>query len=95
MVVGRGAYAAAGEHHITRLTRGRERTRQRGGDTRRVVAYIVCIGQLLTTCGQQLDDFGEVLVGAFAGQNFIADDDEAEVRGHTVDFSSVQETGSV
>ncbi|MEY2805111.1 MAG: hypothetical protein RL657_2447, partial [Pseudomonadota bacterium] len=31
-------------------------------------------------CGEEFDHFTHVLVGAFAGQNFVADDDQAKVR---------------
>jgi hypothetical protein len=34
---------------------------------------------LQAACAQQFDGFGQVFVGAFAREDFVADDDEAEV----------------
>ena len=46
-----------------------------------VVADVARPGQRQAARGQQLDDLGQVLVLALAGQDFVADDDQAEVHG--------------
>ena len=84
MVVGGGAYAAAGKHHVAAFTRCRKGAGQRGGDAVRIVAHVVGITELQAPRGQQFDGFGHVLVDAFAGKDFVADDDESEVLGHGV-----------
>jgi len=49
----------------------------------RVVAHVVGVAQLHAAGTQQLDGFGQVLVGTFARENFIANNDESKVCGHT------------
>ena len=77
VVVWRGADAAGAEH---RVARG-EGAAQRGGDARRLVAYVFGPGQRLAVVGQDFDALGQVFVAAAAREDFIADDDEAEHRG--------------
>ena len=77
VVVGRGADAAAREHDVA----AGERIAQVGGDARRVVADVARPAQRQAARGQQLDHLGQVLVVAFAGEDLVADDDEAEVHG--------------
>ena len=78
VVVGRGTNAAAAEDHIGRG----KRPLQRRGDARAVVAHIVGIAQRQPARGQQFDDLGQMLVHALAGEDLVADDDEAEVGSH-------------
>ncbi len=78
VVIGRGANAAAGKHHVG----AGERVAQRGRDALPVVPHTVRPGQRQPTGGQQLDDFGQVLVSPFAGEDFVSDDDETERRWH-------------
>src|SRR5690606_14485927 len=51
---------------------------QRRRDARAVVADAARPAQAQTPSCQQFDHLGQVLVGPFARQDFVADDDEAE-----------------
>jgi hypothetical protein len=73
-VVRRGADAAAGEHDIA----AGKGALQRGGDACAVVAEKFSPAQLQAARRQQLHHFGEVLVDPFAGQDFVADDDQSD-----------------
>jgi hypothetical protein len=77
VVVGRGADAAAAEDDVA----AGEGLAQRGGDARPVVAHVARPGQRQAARRQQLDHLGHVLVLALAGQDLVADDDEAELAG--------------
>ena len=83
VVVWCGTDAASAKHHITRRTAGGKGARQRCGDARRVVADIVGIRQRQASGGQQFDDFRQMLVSTFSRENFIADDDESKIGGHS------------
>ena len=76
VVVGRRADAAAGEHEVARS----ESALQRGGDALGRVADVLGPRQLQAARGQQLDELGHVLVGALAGQDFVADDHQADFK---------------
>jgi hypothetical protein len=76
MVVGRGAYATAGEDDVA----GREGAFQGVRDPFGLVAHVLGPTELQAAGGQQLDQPGQVLVGALAGEDLVADDDEADVR---------------
>ena len=55
------------------------------GDARPLVADVARPGQRQPARGEQLDDLGQVLVLALAGEDFVADDDEADVHAFTLD----------
>ena len=76
VVVGRGANATTGEHHI----RAGQGAGQRGRDAFRVVPHIVGPAQAQAPACQQLDHLGHVLVGALARKDLVANDDEPENR---------------
>ncbi|MCY1378872.1 hypothetical protein D9M69_665400 [compost metagenome] len=78
MVVGRGADAAAAEHHVATGKGFAQRRR----DAVAVVTDQAHPGQRQTTLRQQLDDLGQVFVAALAGKDFIADDDQTEIACH-------------
>jgi hypothetical protein len=88
VIVGRGADAAGGEHHGARFACSSKGARERRRDARRIVAHILGPGQREAAHAQQFDEFGQVLVGALARENFIADHDETEVGSHTAKSSS-------
>jgi hypothetical protein len=69
-----------------RRCRRRRTPRRRGQGSRSVSAVSVAVvadvagpAQLQATRGEQLDDLGQVLVLAFAGEDLVANDDQAEV----------------
>ena len=75
VVVRRGTNAAERKNHVaTGKRRG-----QRGGDALRVVAYIVRIRHLQATRAQNADGLRQVLVGALAREDFVANDDQTKV----------------
>ena len=80
VVVGRGADAAAREDEVA----ARERVLQVGGDARRIVADVARPGERQAARGEQLDHLGQVLVGALAGEDLVADDEKADVHASGV-----------
>jgi hypothetical protein len=84
VVVGRGADAAAREHRLA----GLEGPAQAGREALRRIAHIFGPAQLQAAGGQQFDELGHVLVGTLAGEDLVADDDEAEfvAAGHVLLF---------
>ena len=75
VVVGRGTNAAERKNHVTTGKCGV----QRGRNALRVVTHIVGIRHLQAACTQNTDGLGQVLVGAFAREDFVADDDQTKV----------------
>ena len=75
MVVRRCADAATGKNHITRS----ESARQRRCDAPRRIAHIVGVRQLQAARVQPLNDGRQMLVGALARHDLVADDDQAKV----------------
>lgn len=75
MVVRRGANAAKAEHQIA----AGQAVAQRRQQARRVVAQILRPGQLQPTRGQQFDEFGQVFVLTFAREQFVTNDESANV----------------
>ncbi len=66
----------------TRRRRRRSRTRrQLGGDALGIVTDVAGPGQAEAARGEQLDHLRQVLVGALAREDLVADDDQAEVHG--------------
>ena len=78
VIVGRGADAATREHHVSTVKGLAQRTR----DAVALVAHALRPGQRQPTRLQQFDDLGQVFVGPFAGEDFVADDDQTEGRLH-------------
>ncbi|MDV7393315.1 hypothetical protein RZS08_18220, partial [Arthrospira platensis SPKY1] len=75
-----GADATAAEHHITAC----EHLAQQGSDSSRIVPDHLCPGQRQPPLAQHLDDPGQMLVAAPAGQDFVTHDDQPEGRGQRV-----------
>ncbi len=74
MIVRRGTDAAETENDV----RCRQRAFDRRGDQRRLVGQILAPRQLKAAFAQGRYDRGHVFVLAFAGHDFIADDDGTE-----------------
>ena len=74
VVIWRGTDAATRKHHA-RLV---ECALQCLGQAHRVIAYIIGMAEAQAAQGQQLNDFAHVFVLALAGEDFIANDDQAE-----------------
>ena len=68
--------ATAGKHHIA----AGKGPLQGGCDPIRRITDVIGVSQLQTARLEQLYDFGQVLVGPLARENFIANDDQAERR---------------
>jgi hypothetical protein len=77
VVVWRRADAAAREDQVG----AGERVLEIGGDATGVVADVARPGQGETARGEQLDDLGQVLVGALAREDLVADDEKSDVHG--------------
>ena len=75
VVVRRGANTAKGENDVAR-SKG---LLERGGDARRLVPDVIGISHRQSSRTQQGDGFGQVLVGTPTGEDFVANDDEAEI----------------
>ena len=76
VIVGRGADAAAAEHHVAAA----EGVAQRVGDQGSVVAHIARPRQGQAASGEQLDHLGQVRIAALARKDLVADDDQGEAR---------------
>jgi hypothetical protein len=74
VVVRSRADATAAEHHVA----GCKRAPEEFGQCVPVVAQVAGPVEREAALTEQADDAGEVLVLALAGQDFIADDDQAE-----------------
>ena len=77
VVIGSGADAAETEDDIV----GGERTLERRGDQRGFVGQILAPGEFQAALAERGDDLRHMLVLAFAGHDFIADDDCAKLHG--------------
>ena len=75
MVIRRGADAPKRKHHIPAA----EGARQSCGDAVGVVAHVIGVRDAEAPRAQQFDGAAQVLVGAFARENFIANDQESKV----------------
>src|SRR5690606_12838243 len=78
VVVGGGADATAAKDRF----RAGEGLAQDRRDARAIVADHLGPGQRQAALGQQLGDFRQVLVLAFARQDFVADDDQSKSSAH-------------
>jgi hypothetical protein len=74
VVVGRRADAAGRKHDVA----GGERTAQRRRDALRIVADVFRPRERQPAFSQKLDNLRQMLVGASARQDFVADDDDAK-----------------
>ena len=77
VVVGRRADAAEAEHDVA----AGEGLAQQRGEPAAIVAFVARPGERKAARAERRDDVRQVLVGALAGEDLVADDERTDARG--------------